>query len=510
MKRAMPMLLLLGGCPADPVAPPEPVDTADCLVLTPPNLDFAHDYDLSGQVERTPSFENRCDVAIEGVEVVIKGPQRSLFEVGRVPAVLEPLQAWRAPVVFLGTEPGDAVAQIQASYDGGAVIQEIGLEGLVYGPSLLARPERLDLGRVSLGCEVTTTVEVVNEGSARANNLTVVPEGVTLTKVPSTLAARSGVAEIGLSWRAEDQEPLLGSITVGADGATSLVIPVQATVTSEATQVDFAVAPPQDHDVLFVFERAGGNSDVNADLQAGIGVLVDAFSKADATLHLAAAVADDGCVVGGTSWIDEDFSSSEAARAFEVMGDASRVFAPYGSLNEKGFAIARANRSDACSEDFWRAGSTWHIVHVANGDETSSISGADQAAWWRGQHAEPDRARIHTVVPSLAGCPRRDPATAYLDAAHETGGTQASWCAAASDQLDQLIEAIGPMPTPASLQLSKPPVIDTLEIRLSGTVLPADAWSYDVERQQVDFADSVRVRPGAIVQATYLPQAPCP
>lgn len=316
------------------------------------------------------------------------------------------------------------------------------------------------------------------------------------------LAPGAHAAELGSTDTAEQAAWSVRLDAIGVDG----------TRVTDAGVVD----PPQPpHDVLFLIDRSC-NVDFIRDLATEVPRLIRAGDDVDADLRIAAAVADDTCLVpesqvlhGGSEDPEGDFLHMADPEWDQVRGvaDENRQFL----LAQRAFA---ARGDGACLDDFWRADSRWHVVHLADRDDTSSLSVAEHLAVL-GRHRRDDRFMVHAIVGEPPhGCASALPGQRYAESATRTGGAIASLCGPMKEAVDRIADhalafrgvTVG---SDGRMPLSQQPVEATLEVTLAGVPVPSDAWRYEPDGQAIRLLPEVVRTPGAAVEVTYVVQPTC-
>ena len=247
--------------------------------------------------------------------------------------------------------------------------------------------------------------------------------------------------------------------------------------------------------------------------------LLDEARKADADVRIAAVVADTGCVVGRSAYIDTSFSDSAAREALTAMADMDFERAPYGSNSERGFTLAYAavdkrTNGSKCMADFWRDDSFWHWVHFSDEPEQSGPSWSTYVDFLAKAQGDADMTKIHAIVGDYpSGCGGAAPGTGYYEATVATGGAFLSFCADREDSLRTLAgnafsrgRGLG---DDRMMELSQIPVPGTIEVRVDGRLLSADEFEYVISKGAVILDASVPLDAGATVRVTYAVQPTC-
>ena len=117
--------------------------------------------------------------------------------------------------------------------------------------------------------------------------------------------------------------------------------------------------------------------DENSQLVQSFASTIDALNVYPVDYRIAAAVQDNGCILGPDLYIDNTFSSQNASEAIETMADMNYLHSSYGSLEEKGFSIAAnalaATGPGSCNQGFYRQDTIRRTGDLTDGRRIATI-----------------------------------------------------------------------------------------------------------------------------------------
>ncbi|MEZ4352291.1 MAG: PEP-CTERM sorting domain-containing protein [Myxococcota bacterium] len=332
---------------------------------------------------------------------------------------------------------------------------------------------------------------------------------------------------VPLTYRATSLGGSTASIVLTTD------IPGTPVITIDAVGTGTPTTPAQDAfvqggdsggqvDILFTMDRSGSMSD---DLQAVIDsftVFVDELVAAGNDFHLAAVVADDGCVVGPDPFLDNGFEAAAAQAAIDTMIDLDFALSSYGMNTERGFMLAEAALSEAnrgpggCNEGFLRDEARLATVHISDEPEQSINSFVYYVDTFRLLKSDPLDLTINAVAGDYpSGCGRASAGTGYYEAKTMSGGQFFSICttdwgaelAALATSLDAGLTT--------SFPLSSPALAGTVRVRIDG-VEASDwllrAFGLGGSNSVVHFPNDEGVAPppaGSVVEIDYYQPGTC-
>lgn len=407
----------------------------------------------------------------------------------------------------------EAVLEVEVS---DADLLSVPVRVQVAAPRLTASVGEVDFGDVPIGCTTSRTVRIQNQGDRPGTLLSVHLDGelpVSLVEPPASVTLAPGEdATVELVSEPLDGGSFSGLLVVRDETEQARVaLPVLGRATGDTRQTDeTTVGSAAMIDVLFTIDRSGCSDDINQGVADHIEQVLAAARAADADLHLAATVADDGCIVGETPFVDTTFSASAATEAFEAMIDASFDIAPYGANTERGFLLAEAALSDenlrtgGCNASWYREDAFLQIVHVSDEPEQSTL-GVSAYLDFLDELTAGRPYMVHAVAGDVpGGCASAAPGFGYDEAVRATGGRFTSLCQQPEQFMKDVTDGLVLEP-PTRLTLTHVPVPATLEVRADGALLPATDWVHDAVENQIQLAEGVELPINTVLTATYVP-----
>lgn len=459
------------------------------------------------------------------------GGNDSPFRVGTVTSVLiPPGGAVELELEFLPETLGEFSDTLQITSNARESSVFVDVVGTGTGAVLHSSHDHVDFGEVPIGCEQAQDVILSNLGTL---DLTI--NGIEL----GTSSTALGLDQWG--GQDPDTNPLPWSLAPGETASVSLTyFPLQARQDSAYLLVDSDAAAPLDPvpriegtgqsngQVVDVFELALSSRvdvlfslDRSTSMEAGwdtvdtaIQTFLDAADRTDADFHIAAVVADDGCVLGDHAFLDSALTSTERSDAFDAMAclDATTPCPSAGHNTERAFMLLEAALSSSnlstggCNEGLLRDSATLHLVAISDEPEQSVNSYSYYVSLFQSMKSNPDDVVFHAVGGDYpTGCSLDDQSAVAFTGAYEatvaTGGLFLSICSA--DIGDHLSTLLGPTDRDRrSVELSETPVAQTLRVTVDGVPVTS-GWTWDAVTNTVDFDEGAEPAGGATVEVTY-------
>jgi hypothetical protein len=261
-------------------------------------------------------------------------------------------------------------------------------------------------------------------------------------------------------------------------------------------------------DVVFFVDTSPSMYDGDLDgLSAAWGSLVDALLAVGADYQLAAVTDQDGCVDGGTVFVDESEARDDQIAALQAMVDLDD-----GANAEQGFtALAAATdplntAAGGCNEGLLRAGARLVLVGVSDESEQSPNDWSYYVSLLEGRVADPDDLSVNAIAGDVpSGCGRDASAgLGWYEAGVVTGGLFESICADWDDNL----AALGDLGAEdfTRYELDGWPVDESaITVTVDGVVVTD--WVYDAADNQVELDEAPPE--GSTVTITWYEDA-CP
>jgi len=513
------------------------VDTIDegppCVKIDPLRIEFERS-NLSegapGEV-RTVTVSNACEGTLEirSVELLTERVEGS-FQVGRVSTNL--LSAGASTTFDIRFTPplvGEHQGRFGIRTNDPADPRMVGwLSGHATGPILAGVPDEHILDPIPVGCSRTWHLQLINHGNADLDieQLDIFSESGefrvrTGGDVPTTLAPYAGaqagpVLDVWVDYLPIDSGVDLADLTIDSSDPVDprRIVRLTGTATFQGSSSEQHEQPADPVvDVLLTVDRSASSERLDA-LQAELGALVDVLRDGGVDYHLAAVVADDGCVVGSTRIINGSLTRSQAVDALVEQIDLDRALADVGVHTSSGLRLAEAALSaantapDGCNAGLFREGAWLSTVHLSELDDQSPSPWSYYRTILESHVDRPQDLRVSAIAPDHPeGCEGLDPASAYHTAATSTGGQLLSICEPdpARTWHDAAVLAGRP---PTHVLLGEQPAARTIRVQVDGVPL-THGWTYEPSINAVSFDASTTPSAGSRIDIDYHHTAEC-
>lgn len=454
------------------------------------------------------------------------------FEIGAVGSVLvvpdgeTTLAVTYRPV----TSADDTTFLLISSDDPDEPVAEVELIGQGIAPVIDIDPISYDFGTLYIGCENLQPLTISNIG-----NDELVVESLSANTASTDLVFDANEADNGaLPWSIApgasldvwvDYAPLdeysdVQYITVTSnDPAAPTVMATQKGVGAlYGETVDVFEQPINGStDIIFAIDWSCSMYDDVANVGANFTTFVSTLAAMDADYHVAAVVADNGCILGSDTYIDNTMSESDQQSIFSTMAclDYGGSSCPkMGGYTEMAFTLLEAALkssnigSGGCNEGFYREDGTLALVGVSDEREQSINPYTYYISLFQSMKADPDDMVMHAIGGDYpTGCGGNEPYTGFYEATLATGGTFLSICAADfGSSMEVLAENSAADLT--SFELTDNPVEDSIEVKVDGIAV-VTGWSYNYATNSVDFADGYVPEGGSTIEVDYALMGDC-
>ena len=542
LERPMTLLILAGltACNEFELVPDETnvggVDDLSVCVLTaePGSVAFGEFTvaEVTAEIEETVLLRNDGDgdCQIFGLDLA---EDDTAFGVTALGSVLIPpggettFVAWYLPE----TAANDSATAVVDSNDPETPQLEIPLTGSGQAPVIDVNPAEFDFGSMYIGCDNSQALTITNVG----NDTLVVDSfqfntaGTDLAffedpdlangELPWTLAPGE-TADVWVDYAPLDEYQDTSYLYVNSNDPA---VPSYLTTQVGAAELyglnlDLFEQPINGAtDIIFALDWSCSMYDDLANVQTNFGTFVTTLASMDADYHVAAVVADDGCIVGSSPYVDNTMSLSDQEALFEVHTcfDYGGTSCPLqGSNTERAFmllesALSNSNiKSGGCNEGFYRETATLSLIGVSDEPEQSVNPYTYYVSLFQGLKADPDQVSIHGVGGDYpSGCESAMAFAGLYEASVATGGFLWSICSADyGTDLGTLATVKAPKLT--SLELSGFPVPETVKVLIDGVNVPS-GWTYTPSTNTVDFESGEWLQVGSVVEVAYTLQERC-
>ncbi|MBN2798615.1 MAG: choice-of-anchor D domain-containing protein [Deltaproteobacteria bacterium] len=494
---------------------PEP-----CITVDPETVQFT---DLKVTVDpvqvQDVTVSNACegDLEIYGIGL---SEDDAPFRLGSIGSIFVPSGGQTSfSVTFDPQTANDWTTQVLLdSNDPNWPTKEVQLLATGIAPVIEVTPPVYDFGTPYIGCSYENEWKVRNVGNdtltvdhfgfaADSDDFAFDPALDVNGELGWTLAPQEE-ATVYINYQGLDEFADQAYLTVSSSDPFTPQVLVSATGNAlyyGDTSDDFAQSLQSSTDIIFTLDRSGSMDDDNALVVANFSTFVNTLTTLDADYHVAVVVDDDGCVRGGSNYIDASFSSSDAEATFSTMAD---ILGNYGSYTEAGYTLAERGLQAAnigpggCNEGMYRDEAFLSLVHVSDEVEQSSRTYSYYVSLFQAMKANPDDVVINAVAGDYpGGCGSADPGTGYYEGTVATGGLFLSLCTTDwGTHLESL--AARSVALRSSFRLSSAPVPQTLEVKVNGTITTS-GWRYNAATNAVVFERDHIPAGGSSIDVAY-------
>ncbi len=449
------------------------------------------------------------------------------FEVGALGTVLiPPGQETTFRLEYLPQTAGlDIDTVLVDSNDPESPTLEIPVQGTGLAPAIDISPAEYDFGSLYIGCDSQVELVVSNIG-----NMPLVVDSYQY----NTSGTDLGVVVDGLPWSIEpgqaesiwvDYAPLdeyadTAYMFVGSnDPQTPSALAVQSGAGSlYGLNLDLYEQPINGStDILFALDWSCSMYDDLANVESNFSTFVNTLASMDADYHVAAVVADSGCILGSQPYVDNSMSLSDQEDLFEVQTcfDYGGTYCPYqGSYTERAFMLLEASlsasniKSGGCNEGMYREDASLSLIGVSDEPEQSVNPYTYYVSLFQGMKSDKDDVVMHAIGGDYpGGCGSNSAYSGFYEATVATGGLFLSICAT---DFGSHLESLAEQSTAdlTSFELSDFPVQETILVIVDG-VRVGSGWSYDASSNSVVFDEDYTPEGGSTIEIEYALYGDC-
>ena len=409
---------------------------------------------------------------------------------------------------------------------------EVELLGVGIAPIIDVTPREYDFGTLYIGCDTSQTLTISNLGTANlevsnfsfstaSNDLSFDDLGAVNGPLPWTIAPNQSV-EVFVDYAPLDEVADAAFLTITSnDPYTPDVLATQdglGDLFGENT--DLFEQPIQGAtDIIFAVDRSCSMDENVEDMMANFADFTNTLGTMNSDYHVAAVVVDSGCIYGPDTWIDRNFSATQANSALETMIDINLQNTPYGSNTERAFMLMEAMLSESvdgngapypggCNYGLIREEAKLALVGVSDEPEQSVNSYSYYISMFQSLKSNPSDVVIHGIGGDYpSGCGSNSAYTGMYEATVATGGLFLSICATDwSTHLTALAE--GSAQDLSSFELTQWPVPETIVVKVDGQTQTI-GWEYNPTDNAIDFDQDYVPEGGSQVQVDYALYGDC-
>jgi hypothetical protein len=419
--------------------------------------------------------------------------------------------SWTTSLLIHSDDPDTPQATVELLGEGLAPVIEVspelwepntGLVGCTHQQGVVVRNTgRADLHVLALDLASATnelSATVMDDGNGSAEGLATVGPGdeievATLEYTPSDAATDSGYLTIS------SDDPTQPEVVVAMAGDGE----IGETGTDSWVQTDGSLA-----DMVIAVDKSQSMESELEQLPEVLSTFIAQIIEQGTDLHLAVAVADDGCVRASPIWFDVDTSQEIVEEAIDHILDPS---ASTASNTERAFMLFEAfiseTPSGGCNEGFLREGAQLHLMGISDDEEQSVNSWFYYFELLSDHLDDPDDLGFHALGgPSPKGCNTISPYNNMLEAVQHTDGVFQSICEDDwSPGFDEIAARM--MPQRVSFGLSATPVPDSILVKIDSVF--STHWQHDATTDAVVFDEGWLPDIGDLIEIEYTLQPEC-
>ncbi len=515
----------------------EAIDTTGCVLnVSPTSLAFGA-VRLGSTARRfgtlTNSGTGRCAAALVGLQSQLTGGAASGFAVPTTTTstIVGPRSSVELPVDFSPTAARNASDTLILQLSNPTTpLLNVALGGTGYDGALAIEPRDVDFGRVPIGCDTGIARPITLRNTGRTGALSVArialragsstALSVQAPATPLSIPA-GGALSFDVSIQPTAAGSALGIVEVELTGGPTFFVGVGGIGATDATNV-VAVDPQPERrlDVLFVVDDSSSMAEEQQRLAAIAGGLVD---RADASRHdiqlgvitMDGRVPNVGRLSGMPAVLDRGVSDRRTALATRLAPGTTGPAAEQGLLAAT-TAVTDAALLSGANAGFLRPDGELILVVLSDADDESPMPVTSYLGQLRGRPTGAARVVVHAISGGSTGCLATNtnaaPTPRWSQAVTDTGGAQLSICEQDFAGLAGALADAVFGPARNEVQLGSPPTPGTLEVQVSGAVLPpgsaADpAYWVDYAGGRVVFPPARTPLAAASISVRY--RAPC-
>ncbi len=513
------VLALVSGCKTDPGAnPEEQAEAQPQLRVWPESLEFGA-LAVGESLADVITLDNlgEADLLLSSLALELGTGAFTLEEPSWDPT-LSPGDSHQLEISFSPAEAATYLDNLVIISDAPAKPSfEVALSGEGLAASLLAEPANLVFGTVAIGCSEEESLQLSNVGNLDLQleevELSSGDEGFSLAAtgtMPMQLEPGASL-QLQVAFSPLSESSVLDHLRIVSDDPVSAEQQVALSASGQShgqVSDSFTVDSGTELDILFAVDTSPSMDDDNEALAAEIASLTRALYDAGIRYQLAAVVADDGCIAGSHTWIDQSFSDAEALASFDEM-----LAGLGGDNKERAFTLMEAALNEAtaggCNEGLLRDSAWLHLVGVGDEPEQSANAYSYYMSAFQDMASDPSMVVFHGIGGDYPGGCGGGNAAAYTgmyEAVSSSGGYFISICT--SDLAGELaamgeamFEGSGSPAVPRRYPLSQVPVEQTLTVAIDGET--SDGWIYEAEDNAVVFAQDDEPSMFSVLEVSY-------
>ena len=490
------------------------------ILVTPISVNFGR-IDAENSVTEVISVQNVGEGDLHILDVQLDSPS-NVYDIGAIGSILVPPDGTTSFTITFDpvTAQQESSNILIDSDDPDEPTTAVHLLGEGVAPIIDVSPAEFDFGQMYIGCEDTLPLVVSNLGNAdlevsefsfnTAGDLYFDANEAANGQLPWIISPNSSVDVFIDYFPLDEFSDTSYLTTLSSDLATPSNLTVQyGTGLAYGNSRDLFEQPINGStDILFGLDWSCSMYGDIANVQANFSAFITTLASMDSDYHVAVVVEDNGCVLGGDTYIDNTMSESDQQAIFTTMIGTS---ANQGSNTERIFslfesALSSANRSNnGCNGGFYRDDAKLNLIAVSDEPEQSSNPYTYYTSLFQSLKQDTDDLAMHAIAadnPSngSSACGASYNAR-YEDATIDTSGIYLSICATDwGSHLETLAENASQ--DLSSFELTGAPVEETIEVAVDG-ITTVGTWTYNQTDNTVDFGLDHVPEGGSTIEIAY-------
>ncbi|MEL6346373.1 MAG: choice-of-anchor D domain-containing protein [Myxococcota bacterium] len=450
-----------------------------------------------------------ADCPARDLEISIERDDEGSFTFnGLSQSVISPGEAVQGEVVFAPST--STMAEAFLVIEGGNIEYpvRVRLKGIGSAPKLRFLPAEIDFGDVHLGCAASRAVSVGNSGDKDliidALSMSAPTEELRLElpedePFPWTLTPGQQVGMM-VTYRPADLSSDIGTIEVLSNDprpSDDLQQAVQfGTGVLDGQRTDRFEPSGTAADVFFAVDQSNSMRNNESRFLDAFVAYIDELEAAEFEYQVAIVVQDSGTIAGAIPFINSTNAADARTIAAEMLSGTPGAF--------KEMAFTMFEYAYEANHGWLRDDVNLHLIGVSDEPEQSPGSWATYVSNFQDLKDDPDQVIFHAVGGDYpTGCGDVIAYDGLYQATVTTGGLFFSICEEDwTEGFRTLAQNTIHRANHIHYVLSERPLEATIEVFVDGVPL-FGGWSFDVERNEVVFADFVDIRWDQRVEVTY-------
>ena len=393
-------------------------------------------------------------------------------------------------------------------------IPEVGVGLYGYGavPERSISPDPYDFGETYAGCVHEGDLELSNVGTDTLEVHSIVHAGddFTLTQahaLPLSLEPGESIL-LGMDFTPSSDSTSQGTIRVNSNEPQIQRMATQSGRGKYAGEMtdewELLENPPSD--IIFLIDRSCSMNDDANRLSSNFSQFITNLNSFTTNWRVMVVTQDSGCNHSG---ILTSSSPNYAQRFTDAVNPLSwhNLSSPNSyteALLTPAAAAVEQTDPGECNDGFMRPNAMLHIVMVSDEPEQSPTAWSDLVTQIMNKKGNASLTRLSAIAGDYPnGCSTADAGTGYYEAVNYTGGAFLSICSTGWNGYMQNLAEVST--SQGTFGLSGSPVEGTISVKVNGSMVQADRWTYESGTNAVVFnwgipegGDTIEITYGAL------------